>query len=101
MTRFIVLISLSQDNASVGKTVLANLAQKVDSTCRPQWVDSKGVGIMVSTTLTARDVWAAALAGLSTPQRETLRDMLVLEIGQQSLAWPESKAGAWLNSHRS
>lgn len=101
MTRFIVLISLSQDNASVGTTVHANLARQVDNTCRPQWVDSKGVGIMVSTSLAAREVWAAALDGLATHQRETLRDMLVLEIGQQSLAWPESRAGAWLNSHRS
>ncbi len=100
MTRYIVLISLNQDNASTGKTVLANLAQKVDATCRPQWVDSKGVGIMVSTLLSAREVWQAALDGLQNHQTESLRDMLVLEIGPSSLGWPDSRAMAWLNSHR-
>ena len=43
---------------------------------------------------------ASPPARLTSEQTESIRDMLLLELGPDCLGWPESKAMAWLNSHR-
>ena len=98
--RYIVLMSLSKDNADVGRMALAGIKRDVDPSAGPLWIDSKGVGIFVSTSLDARDVWKAAFPEQqTTKQREGMKDMIVLELGSDCLGWPDTKAMAWLNSH--
>ena len=98
--RYIVLMSLSKDNAEVGKMALAGIKRDIDPSAGPLWIDSKGVGIFVSTSLSAADVWKAAFPQEQTAkQREGMKDMLVLELGANCLGWPDTKPMAWLNSH--
>ena len=79
---------------------LAGIKRDIDSGAAPLWIDSKGIGIFVSTPKTSRDIWKAAFPEEQTQaQRESMKDMLVLELGVDCLGWPDTKAMAWLNSH--
>ena len=98
--RYIVLMSLSKDNAKVGQMALAGIRRDIDPGAGPLWIDSKGVGIFVSTSKSSREVWRAAFPEEQTSsQREGMKDMLVLELAADCLGWPDTKAMAWLNSH--
>jgi len=97
---FLFLISLSEENANFGKTVLDNIKRKIDATSAPAWIDSRGVGIFISTDLQPQEIWSRAAPDLkTTEERQTFRDALLLELGYNHLGHSESRAMAWLNSH--
>lgn len=98
---FILLLSLSKASAAYGAGMLARIQRDVDSGAKPAWIDPLGVGIFISSPLTAHEIWAKAIPDhLPSHERTAFRDMMVLELGSDCLAWPESRAGAWLNSHK-
>ena len=98
--RYLVLISMSAENVKVGQMALAGIKRDLDPHAAPLWIDSRGVGIFVSTPKGSREVWRACFPDeQSAKQRAGLKDMLVLEVGHDCLGWPETKAMAWLNSH--
>ena len=98
--RYIVLMSLSKENAKVGQMALAGIKRDIDPSAGPLWIDSKGVGIFLSTSMSAREIWKAAFPQeQASSEREGMKDMLVLELGADCLGWQDTKAMAWLNSH--
>ncbi len=98
---FLLLLALSKDQASYAQGLLARIKRDVDASASPAWIDSRGAGIFISSALSSRDLWKLSIPDhLPSTERDAFRDMLVLEIGKDSLGYPESKAMAWLNSHR-
>lgn len=94
---FLLLLSLNAANASVGQTVLAKIKRDIDANATPAWIDSRGVGVLISTAVSSRELWTTAFGDLPTGAAQTMRDALLLQIGPDWQGFPESKAGAWLN----
>ena len=98
---FVLLVSLSDANAAFGKALFERIQRNIDSTAKTAWVDSKGVGVFMQTDLSGRGVWREAFPkDLPDDQFAHFRDAILLEIGSENLAFPDTRAGAWLNSHR-
>ena len=98
---FMVLLSLKSPNATVSKGVLARLQRDVDPDAAVIWLDPRGVGVFVSTSMRAREVWLAAIPEtLSTLELEALRDLLILQLGSDCQGFPQNMAMVWLNARR-
>lgn len=97
---FLFLFALNASNAKVGAAILEAIKRNVDSTAAPAWIDSRGVGVFISSSLTKQEIWKKSMPNLQTQaERETFRDALLLELGKAHLGFPETKGVAWLNSH--
>lgn len=79
--------------------IKANVEKHFPNNAKAIWFDATHAGYVISSPLVAHQIWALALADLSATLSANIRDMLVLEIGSDYAAQPESKAAAWLNSH--
>lgn len=98
---YLLLLSLSQATAAVGKEFMARIKAKVDSTAAPLWIDSRGIGVFLSTELPARQIWLHAFPeSLTLDQRQALKDLLIVQVGPDFAGPSESRHVAWLNSHR-
>lgn len=98
---YLLLLSLSQTAATVGKEFMARIRANVDPLAAPLWIDSRGIGVLLSTELPARQIWLHAFPdSLTLDQRQTLRDLLIVQVGPDFAGPHESKPVAWLNSHR-
>ncbi|MGS1109143.1 hypothetical protein ACVCNH_23005 [Achromobacter anxifer] len=97
--QFLVLLSASKDSLSMTQAIVQNLKKDVDPKSNPLWIDSKGIGILVETELVAASIWNRALAGLDHERSEALKDMLILEVGQDWMARKDAAATHWLTTH--
>ncbi|MFE0843159.1 hypothetical protein [Achromobacter insolitus] len=97
--QFLVLLSASKDSLSMTQSIVQNLKKDVDPKSNPLWIDSKGIGILVETELVAASIWNRALAGLDHERSEALKDMLILEVGQDWMARKDAAATHWLTTH--
>lgn len=96
---FLLLLSLNKGNAQIGRAFLARIKSAVDATAGPLWIDSKGIGVFVTSTHPAWKIWELANPlTLDKDQRMDLQDCLVLQVGPGFHGSPSSKAVAWMNS---
>lgn len=97
---YFLLLSLSQSTAVIGKEFMVRIKTKVDPTAAPLWIDSRGIGVFLSTEIPARQIWRQAFPDtLTFDQRQVLRALLIVQVGSDFAGPPESKPMAWLNSH--
>ena len=96
---YLVLLSAGKDNLSMVQTIVENIKKTVDSKADPLWIDSKGLGIFVEADLVASEIWSHALSGLGHEQVEAVKDMLILEIGEDWAARRDARTEHWLTRH--
>ncbi len=98
---YLLLLSLTKTTALFGVGVLERLRAEVDPRADPLWVDAGGVGVFISTTLPAEQIWRRALPEhLRDGQGAEVKDMLILELGSDHHGQPRSKAIEWLRRHQ-
>lgn len=97
MSSYLVLVSLAKPNKTTANKILSNLQSVSSETASPAWIDSAYIGIPIATDKCARDIWRAAVAGIN--ETSDLRDLLVVELGQDWLARQDARAAHWLMTH--
>lgn len=96
---FMFLLSLNQDNAAIGRAVLANFKSRIDPGASPLWIDSRGVGFFFTSALAQHELNAKLLPEvLTSEQRLQLNDWLLVQVGPRFAGPPEAKSTAWLNA---
>lgn len=95
---YLMLVSVSKDNAKSIQNVLKNLKETVDKNAWPLWVDSKGLGVFIETDLVAWDIRHAALHGVPGDFTD-IKDALVVEVGPDWYASADSAMKNWLTAH--
>lgn len=96
---YLMLLSMNKDSAAAARAFLARIKANVDATASPQWIDSKGIGIFISTDLKAWQVMKHAWPDtLTKDQIMDLQDFLILQVGPDWHGTGDSKASAWLNA---
>ncbi|MBV6273062.1 hypothetical protein KVP09_09050 [Alcaligenaceae bacterium CGII-47] len=96
--KYLMLVSASSDNAKAIQKVLANLKSTVDKNAAPLWIDSKGIGIFISTDLVAQEIRSAAFEGVPGDFND-IKDAVVLEIGADWYARDNTATKNWLTPH--
>ena len=93
------MISASKDNLALAQQIVKNIQIKVDKKAAPLWVDSKGIGMLVSTDLVAWEIRKEAMSVDMKVGPEDIKGFLVVEIGPDWAAPEDSTTGHWLASH--
>ena len=97
---YMLLIGLTKSTAVFGAGVLERLRAEVDPKANPLWVDAGGVGVFVSSPLSAAQIWERVLPEhLHNGESEAVKDMLILELGSDHHGAQHSKALDWLRRH--
>src|SRR3990167_6199930 len=92
---FLFLFALNKENAAVGKAILDTIKRNVDRTAAPAWIDSRGVGVFISSALTKAEIWKKSMPNLQAQsERATFQNALLLELGSRHLGYPETKGMA-------
>ncbi|MGP1613690.1 MAG: hypothetical protein ACTS5Y_01275 [Pollutimonas bauzanensis] len=95
---YLMLVSVSKDNAKAIQNVLTNLKETVDKNAWPLWVDSKGLGVFIKTDLVAGEIRHAAFQGVAGDFTD-IKDALVVEVGPDWYASDDSPMKNWLTAH--
>lgn len=96
---FLMLLSLSKETAAIGKALMDRIRANVDPNAAPLWVDSKGVGVFISTDLPSWRIWSAAFPEtLDREDQMKMKDLLIVQVGPEWEAPRDGKPGAWLNA---
>jgi hypothetical protein len=97
--QFLLLLSLSASTAAIGKEFMGRIKTQVDANASALWIDSRGIGVFVTTELPAHQVWKHAFPdSLTLDQRQVLKDLLIVQVGPDFAGPSDSKSVAWLNS---
>ncbi|TAM88964.1 MAG: hypothetical protein EPN41_04760 [Candidimonas sp.] len=96
---YLLLMSAGKDNAKLTQTVLKNVQSAVDENASVLWIDSKGIGIFVSTELVAAEIWTEAMKSQIRTDFQDFRDMLIVEIGADWMARKDARTEHWLTTH--
>ncbi len=96
---FLLLISVSPATAPTVVAIKGNIERAFGMQAKQLWRDAAHAGYLIHTPLVAGQIGDVVQTGLSNLQVESLKDLLILEIGNDQLTFAESAAGAWLNSH--
>lgn len=99
MKNFLLMLVASASDKAALQAINLNITMHVDATAKPLWFDTTHAGYFICSSLTASQIWAKALKDLPPAKTENLRDLLIVELGRDYAARPETKATAWLNSH--
>ncbi|WP_342617195.1 hypothetical protein [Rhodoferax sp. GW822-FHT02A01] len=97
---FLMLLSLTASNAAVGKAVIGRLKEKVDPAASPLWIDSRGVGVFITTDLPVYRIWYEAFPdNIAREDQMTMKNVVLVQIGPDWYAGDnQTTYGAWLNS---
>lgn len=96
---FLLLLSMNKDSANAAKAFVSRIKTSIDETASPLWIDSKGIGVFISTDLPAWKVLQLAWPeNLTKDQAMDLKDFLIVEVGPGWWAKPDTKYAGWLNS---
>lgn len=96
---FLMLLSLSRANATIGKAVMDRIKAKVDPAAAPLWIDAHGVGVFIETDLPAWRIWQEAYPDVRLDDRMAMKDMLLVQVGPGWYARDnQTKAAAWLHA---
>lgn len=96
---FLFLLSASAADRAALQQIHGNVTTLIDANAKPLWFDPTHVGYFISSALSAQQIWLKAFHELGQKYTQNLRDAMILEIGGDYAAGPDSKAAAWLNSH--
>ncbi len=96
---YLVLISASKENAALAQKYLKNIQALIDKSAAPLWIDSKGVGVFVSTELVAFEIWKAVFDGVTHEEGTAAKDILIVELGADWAARRDAKTEHWLSTH--
>ncbi|HEY0294836.1 MAG TPA: hypothetical protein VGC69_05825 [Bordetella sp.] len=96
---YLLLIAASKDNAALVQQYHKNIQAHVDEKASPLWVDSKGIGILISTHLVAAEIWREMFQTKDAIKEADTRDILIVEIGQDWAARRDAKTEHWLSTH--
>lgn len=96
---YLVLISASKENAALAQKYLKNIQTLIDKNAAPLWIDSKGVGIFVSTELVAHEIWKSVFDGVTHDEGTAAKDILIVELGADWAARRDAKTEHWLSTH--
>ncbi|RTZ40943.1 hypothetical protein EKL30_14700 [Candidimonas sp. SYP-B2681] len=95
---YLLLVSTSQDNLKAIQKVVSNLKATVDKNAIPLWIDSKGIGVFMTTDLVAIDIRSAAFEGVMG-EFSNIKDVVVTEVGSDWYAGDQTQIKNWLTSH--
>lgn len=97
-SHYLLLLSMNKDSAVAAKAFLTRIKTSIDANASPQWIDSKGIGIFISTELKAWQIMKHAWPdNLTRDQIMDLNDFLIVQVGPDWYGPSETKASAWLN----
>ncbi|MBP6019158.1 MAG: hypothetical protein KA735_06680 [Burkholderiaceae bacterium] len=96
---YLILISASKDNLALIQKIHTNIQADVDKKAAPLWVDSKGIGILVNTSLVAWEIQKKALNVDIKIGLEDLRGFLITEVGPDWATHKDAKTEHWLTTH--
>ena len=96
---YLLLMSAGKDNAKLTQLVLKNIQSTVDEHASVLWIDSKGVGIFMSTELVAGEIWIEAVKSPIHTDLQDFRDMLIVEIGADWMVRKDARTDHWLTTH--
>lgn len=94
---YMLLLSLSKDNAASGKRVLDNIKSRIDDAAKPLWFDAGHIGIVMNTDMPACDIWRTAF--ITARDAESFNDVLILAIGDDWAARSQTTYTNWLSTH--
>ena len=96
---FLLLLSVSKENATLSKAVLDAVKAKVDPGASPLWIDGHGIGVFIETDLPAWKIWRTAAPQASLDDWATMKDMMLVQIGPGWYAQDnQTKAAAWMHA---
>lgn len=98
-SNFLLLLSMNKDSAPAAKSFLARIKSSIDPNAEPLWIDSKGIGVFISTDLPAWKIWQQAWPQtLTKDQAMDLKDFLIVQVGPDWEAKRDGTSAAWLNA---
>lgn len=98
---YLLLVALNVKLPQAATGVLERVKTTVDTNAAARWIDATGAGIFISTHLSALEVWTAAVPrDLPTAHDQALKEVLVVQLGPDHAASPDTRSAAWLNAHR-
>jgi hypothetical protein len=96
---FLLLLAANEQNRVAVAGVVERIRRHVDPAAHALWQDSKGAGIFISSALTSNQIWDHAMPrDLPHSQQQSLRDMLVVQVGPDFAGYAEARSVAWLNA---
>lgn len=98
-SNYFVQISASKDNLALAQKIVKNIQDRVDTNARPLWIDSKGIGIFLSTELVAHEIWNESFHDTANLNSNEAKDILVLKVGDDWAARKDTTTANWLTSH--
>lgn len=99
LKKYLVLVSANQQTASLAQRVQRNILT-IDPHAKAAWIDARGAGLFILSTLSAVEVARKAMDGLNSVQSDSLRDLAVLELGHDHWSHQDSQISAWMNARR-
>lgn len=96
---FLLLLHVDASTASAVMAARDNITRHFGPQAKQLWRDTTHAGYLIHTPLVAAQIWDVVQMDLSNLQIESLKDLMILEIGNDQLTFAQSAAGAWLNSH--
>lgn len=99
LKQYLLLVSLNAlAKEKTGKAVLQRVKDNIDANAAALWVDTYGVGIFMESELSAFQVMQRSYPDLSLEERQSLKEVLVIQVGSDFCGERGSKSAAWLNS---
>lgn len=96
---YLALIAASKDNLALAQKIVKNIQNRVDKKASPLWVDSKGIGMLISTDLVAWEIQKEALMLDMSMEPQDAKGFMVVEIGPDWCAPNDSATRNWLSMH--
>jgi hypothetical protein len=99
-SNFLLLVAQNKENAGILNALYSKIKRDIDSTASASWIDSQGAGIFISTHLPPQEIWRLSIPDLkTTEERQSLSQVLVLELGYRHWSPGNTKGLGWLNGH--
>lgn len=95
---YLMLVSVKKDNMTAVQKALDNLKKTVDKNAQSLWIDSRGIGVFITTGMVASEIRAATFQGVSGDFTD-IKDAVVIEIGSDWYASDETNIKNWLTAH--
>lgn len=98
-SNFLLLLSMNKDSGPAAKAFLMRIKTSIDQNAEPLWIDSKGIGVFITTDLPTWKIWQQAWPDtLTKDQAMDLQNFLVVQVGPGWEASRDGKPAAWLNA---
>ncbi len=97
---YLLLLALDQRNARLGRAVLATIKARIDPAAAPAFLHKQGAGIFMRSNLSSFEVWQQVWpTDMTEAENESLRDTVILQLGDDHAGLQQAKPIAWLIKH--